>query len=813
MKNRTLHVGLLRSAIASALLPMLIAVGTASAASPVSLDVRPLLGGRFESGGWLALAVKLTNDGPPVAGFLVAGTSDGTARRPVELPAGARKQVTLYVRPQAFQRKIEVRFEKGADLLAKAEAELQVMDSSTSAQAVIVGDGSGSLRAQLLSRGAGLPEPVSLLPADLPERPEPLAGVEVIVWAGDSSALSPAQRRSLERWVAAGGQLIVMGGPDWQARSEAFSDLLPVSGLHAVDGATASGLGSWLGGTAPSGKMTAASGKAADGALVLAKLEAKGDEPLLAAVSRGAGRVLYLAVDLANDQFRGWDGASLLWSRLVPEDLLSAQFRGGFPGPDQANSMTQALASLPSLDVPPAELLLAVIVGYILLIGPISYLVLRRFDRRELAWLTAPLLVIVFSACSYGIGSSLKGSEVILNQINLVRVAAGGSAASVEAYAGLFSPNRATYDLTVKADALLATMNSTNFQPQPQSNQLTYVTDQGNPAHLRGLDVSVFGFQSVRADAVVDYEPSLRVEWRVRERGIEGTVTNAGSAEIEDVAVVGQSSGTLIGNLKPGQSKDFSGTLANLNGGSVSDQIYGFNNFDPSSQTDRSLMTRRAVIDSLVGFGGGGVVAMKGGGVSSSLGLDSGPFILGWRADPGPIEITVDARVVQRYDQTVEVISGRPTFGPGPVRIEPAQISTRIVSTNGEASVQQPGFVSLGNGEVVFSLGLPLEASGLAPTKVTLLTAPDPSIILGNQGDAGVFLPPGFKLSVRDPTSGEWVALGDLSRASRFEIDDPTTVIDSGGTIEVRIRGSGIDPSFGQTTIFVGARVEGVVAE
>jgi hypothetical protein len=810
MKNRTLRVGLLRSAIVSALLLTLIAVGSTAAASPVSLDVRPLLGGRFESGGWLALAVKLTNDGPPVAGYLLAGTSDGTARRPVELPAGARKQVTLYVRPQAFQRKIEVRFEKDTEVLAKAEADLQVLDTTSAGQVLIVGDGSGSLRAQLLSRGAGLPEPTSLLPTDLPERPEPLAGVDVIVWAADSTALTPAQRRSLERWVAAGGQLIVLGGPDWQARSEAFSELLPVSGLHAVDGANASGLSGWLGGTAPAGKITAASGKAANGALVLATLGEKSGEPLLAAISRGAGRVFYFAVDLATDEFRGWDGASLLWSRLVPEDLVSAQFGGVIPGPDQANSMTQALASLPSLDVPPVELLLAVIVGYILLIGPISYLVLRRFDRRELAWLTAPLLVIVFSACSYGIGSSLKGSEVILNQINLVRVAAGGSAASVEAYAGVFSPSKATYDLTVKADALLATLNSANFQPQPQANQLSYVADQGNPAHLRGLDVSVFGFQAVRADAVVDYQPALQVEWRVRERGIEGTVTNTGSVEIEDVAVIGQNTGTLIGNLKPGQSKDFTGSLANLNGGSVSDQVYGFNNFDPNGQADRSLMTRRAVIDSLTGFGG--VVAMKGGG-SSSIGLDSGPFVLGWRADPGPIEITVDNQVVQRYDQTVEVVSGRPTFGPGAVRIEPAQVSTRIVSTDGEASMQQPGFVSLGNGEVVFSLGLPLEASRLTPTKVTLLTAPDPSIILGNQGNPGIFLPPGFKLSVRNPSSGEWVTLGDLAQSSEFVIDDPSTVLDSGGTIEVRVSGAGIDQSFGQTSIFVGARVEGVITE
>ena len=46
--------------------------------------------------------------------------------------------------------------------------------------------------------------------------------------------------------------------------------------------------------------------------------------------------------------------------------------------------------------MPPAELLLAIIGAYILLIGPISYVALRRLDRRDLAWVTAPILVLVF---------------------------------------------------------------------------------------------------------------------------------------------------------------------------------------------------------------------------------------------------------------------------------------------------------------------------------------------------------------------------------------------------------------------------------
>ena len=143
------------------------------------------------------------------------------------------------------------------------------------------------------------------------------------------------------------------------------------------------------------------------------------------------------------------------------------QFFGGFPVAEEAaNAMGSALGNLPSLEVPPAELLLVVIVGYILLIGPISYLVLRRLDRRELAWVTAPLLVVLFTACSFGIGTSLKGSAVVVNQISLIRTSSAGGSATVESYAGIFSPDRSTYDLTVEADALMSRLQPDDLRRQ-----------------------------------------------------------------------------------------------------------------------------------------------------------------------------------------------------------------------------------------------------------------------------------------------------------------------------------------------------------
>ena len=781
----------------------------AGAADAITLDARALVGGRFESNGWIALAATLSNSGSPVTGYLATDGEDGTVRRFVELPAGAHKVVTIYVRPAAFVRTIAIRFESvEGTSLATASADARVLER-TSGTVAIVGDGGGNLRPQLIARGGGFPEPIPLSPEDLPERPEPLEGIETIVWAADSSSLTEAQQRSLERWVAAGGQIVVLGGPDWQARTAAFASLIPLEHLASRDGASAATLAAWAGAAQPDGTdpLTVAIGDLRPGAISLVR-DADG-ATLFAAITRGAGRVGFVGIDLATAPFRTWAGAPSLWTRLIPDDRLFEQWGGG-PGPIDENVgsvMSQALSNLPSLAVPPAELLLAVIVGYILLIGPVSYLVLRRLDRRELAWIVAPILVLVFSGVSYGIGVSMKGSQIIVNQIALVRSSIDGTAASVSTYAGIFSPTRATYDLTVGGDALLSALAANNFDPSAGGQVVNYATEQGDPAHLRGLAVSVLGLQAIRAEAVVPYTPSLHVTWSITDTGLEGRATNDGTRPMEDVAIISQSGGVMIGTLAPGASKSFQMPLRNVNGSSAAQQVYGNLALDTSTAAQRRITVRSQVIDALVGYGGQ-FPAGKGGGTG---GIDRGPFVIGWQADASPLEVELDGERVQRYAQAVEVLSGQATLGPGSVTLSPSDMSSEVLATKGEASQAQPGSVTLANGEVTFRIGLPLEATGLQPSKVTVIVGSDPSTIFYDQENVGAFLPKGYRVAVYDTVAGAWLDIGDLSLSSRFEVEDPTRVLDGAGRMRVKVTGTGVPADMGQQSIFAGARISGVV--
>jgi hypothetical protein len=122
--------------------------------------------------------------------------------------------------------------------------------------------------------------------------------------------------------------------------------------------------------------------------------------------------------------------------------------------------------------------------------------------------------------------------------------------------------------------------------------------------------------------------------------------------------------------------------------------------------------------------------------------------------------------------------------------------------------------VMIGEGSVTYSVALPLEATDMAVSELEILVGPDPSMVLGDQGGGfGGFWPDGYTLEVRDPSTGEWTLVGDISDQSRFEIEDPGTAISGTGRIEVKVTGAAEDPNFGQPSVFVSARATGVIGE
>ena len=365
----------LLAAIAVLAAMLLVPVASASAADGLKMNARALMQGHVRAGSWFAIAVDLENAGPTVTGELrISGGVDSRTRfgTPVELATGSRKEYVLYALPPTFGGNMTVELVSGTQVVAKSQVAVALHDQS---QLVVglVAENPARLVGQLdlLPNQNGLaPVIVPLAVGDLPERVQAWAPLDRLIWQDvDAASLTPAQLAALRTWIAGGGRLVIVGGTGAADVLSAFpDDLLPYrpTALIDVDPAVLQPLlGAPPAGATP---LTALAGDPGTGR-TLAK---SGDRVIAADAAFGSGTVTLLGFDPATKWIADGDAIDVpLWRRLLPPRS------GGNVALVDDQTIVSAVTNLPSLALPPIGALLVLLAGYIVLVGPVNYLVLR----------------------------------------------------------------------------------------------------------------------------------------------------------------------------------------------------------------------------------------------------------------------------------------------------------------------------------------------------------------------------------------------------------------------------------------------------
>jgi hypothetical protein len=635
---------LLVVALAAGMLP-----ATATGAS-VTLSAEPLMGGVVRPGAWAAIRVHVANDGPPVTGEIrVSGGQDGDSRyaTPVELATGARQDHIIYAQPRWFGARLVVTLASGETTLAEQPLEVTAVDSSTVIVAVvaerpesIVGDVRTGASPQF-----GFARVVTLQPENLPPRVEAWSAIDRLVWQDtDTSRLSAEQLSAMRAWLGAGGRLVIVGGSTGSTGLGSLpTEILPFRPTLTVD-VPVSDLTSLLGTLPADATPVPSLAGILDRGSVLGR---SGDHVIAAQTGVGQGSVTIVGVDPGQRWLAGTPTAVTLWRRLLPGAT------SGIVNPltiQDDSQLVAALNNLPAVDLPDIGVLFGLLLLYILLIGPVNYVVLKRIDRREWAWITMPALVLVFAVGAYAMGVGLKGTDVIVNQIGVVRGATGTDRGIGQFYVGVFSPARATYDVRVANGALL-----TNPLYLAQQNAPGPALDVvlGDRAHLRGYQVGFNVLRAFRAEAEVE-APRLEADLVYRDGRLTGSITNRSGRTLEAVAVVYGTGIATIPTLAPDTSVEVSldVTRAQLNGHSLADRLFG----QPTTRADRVTGTRRTLIDQLTYYSPtiGGMGATQ-----------QGPVILAWVPQAG-LDVQLDNEA-KRVGETLAVL-------PTTARIEGATV-------------------------------------------------------------------------------------------------------------------------------------------
>ena len=330
------------------------------------------------------------------------------------------------------------------------------------------------------------------------------------------------------------------------------------------------------------------------GALVGGRaLATSGDRAIAAELAYGAGRVTILGFDPTTSWLNESKAVEGLWRSTLP-----ARTADGALLVDDSQ-LIQAVYQLPALALPPTEGLLGIIGAYILIIGPINYLILKRLDRRELAWVTMPVLVLAFAGAAFGYGALLRGTDVVINEVAIVHGAPDATEATAQVYFGIFSPNRATYRVDVPQGALLASpISGDPFGQATTTLDILQGTGPGEPSAVRNLSVGTGSIRIVRAQVPVT-APRMRADLELVDGNLVGTFENASDELLENVAVVLGSSVVVLGNVPARESRDVRLVVRNNPfGASLADQIVG-SAFDTSTPEAVRRSIRYQIVNQL----------------------------------------------------------------------------------------------------------------------------------------------------------------------------------------------------------------------
>ena len=575
-----------------------------AAAGSVTLEARGLLAGHGRVGSWMAIAVTVANDGPGLTGELrLNGGAQGRTRfgLPVDLPTGSRKSLELYAQPPAFGQFIDVSLVTAAGTAATARVTYSVPDNTQLVVGVLAEKPAPVVAALRLPPSVnGTPAViVPLTVADLPGRVEAWDPIDRLVWQDtDSSTLRPDQLAAMRGWLAGGGRLTIVGGTSGAGSLAKLDDLLPYRPLATTD-ISPKALQDLVG-TMTTTVQTIPAMTADRGAVHGRILAASGDQVVAAEAVFGSGAVTLLGVDPTGDWLARTPASDAVWNRIVAPRSFSSQLVMG-----DDSQLLNAVNTLPSLALPPIGGLLLLLAGYILLVGPLNYFLLRRLDRREWAWITMPLLVVGFAVAAYVYGSTLRGGQVIINSVAIVRGAPDTTVATATAYVGVFSPTRETYQLEVPGGALLSPPTSGDLVMSFDGTQNAGALDilQGDTARVRDLAVGYGSLRAVRAEVPVA-GPLISAELRLEGDHLKGTVTNKSSMTLEKPALVLGGSVAVLADLAPGASAavDFPvGTSSpdqRISDRILGDIFFGGQPFGGSAD-DQRLQVRQAILNQL----------------------------------------------------------------------------------------------------------------------------------------------------------------------------------------------------------------------
>jgi len=394
----------------------------------------------------------------------------------------------------------------------------------------------------------------------------------VVLGAAPLGQLDPDQGKALRLWVASGGLLIMTGGTDFSGlRAAGLDELAPVDVLGTETAPAIPELTTLYGAFDGGAPLLITRAEPRPGSSVLV---GAAERPIVVERSFGKGQVRYVGVDPRHNPFRGWNGIANLWQDLL---LPGAQFRQRrFSLANVGSQVSNTLYEMAQVKPPSAGHLLLFLFAYLIVVGPINYFGLRWASKLDLAWVTIPIVVIVFTGFSIVAAQTSRGGDLVGSSISTVEVYQQDGLVRTTGDLLLVPPSKNVHEVTFDRGAFVndATLLpggepiTTSYHPDntlvaipaekwaPISFKVREVTESNRPLVSIGLPASLSPGGSVKVKNLTNFSITRAV--LITGAGVTGLV-DLGSGEEQQSQLTTPSPLTFTGwyssQLTPGSNE------------------------------------------------------------------------------------------------------------------------------------------------------------------------------------------------------------------------------------------------------------------
>lgn len=406
-------------------------------------------------------------------------------------------------------------------------------------------------------------------------------------------AADDRRMNALRKWVELGGRLVVCAGrtaPEWFAKGKPLADLLPGKLIDVVRLPQTQAIESFAGSGDPIGRSGVQQNIAVPRLVdVMGRVEAFGrgnDLPLVVRSVRGFGELVFVGIDLSEPSLAGWSGRNsflraLLRPYLIDADQITTRQKLVSLGYDDlAGALRQRLGrSFAGVAVIGFPLVAALVIGYVLLLGPLSYLFVEKLVRRPwVAWVVLPLVVLGMSAgAALLMGADKPAGAERMNTAELVDSDLTTGRTRGNCWATLYSPQAVRFDIALEprlpdgqhvrnAQTLVSWLGlpGSGIGGMHSTGEPIDVTGVGyressDLKQLLGLPVLTSSTKSLGAqwDSEQNWQarPPIAAELHVGDDGlVAGELTNDTGARLANTCLLHGQWGYRLGDLAPGQT-------------------------------------------------------------------------------------------------------------------------------------------------------------------------------------------------------------------------------------------------------------------